>query len=65
MVLLSLFLLAGIDKMINPKSRQTIGKRVRLGLSDDEYTKLTRPIGMKDKKSGLAIRKRRKEDFTF
>jgi len=64
MVLLSLFLLAGIDRALNPKSRQTIGKRVRLGLADDEYDRLTRPIGL-DKKSGLSVRKRKKNDFTF
>lgn len=62
MVLLSLFLLAGLDQAFNPKSKQTIGKRVRIGLTDYEYNKLTNPI---DKKSGLTVRKRKKMDYTF
>lgn len=64
MVLLSIFLLAGLDRALNPKSRQTIGKRVRIGLADDEYNRLTKPIGF-DKKSGLKVRKRKKGDYTF
>lgn len=64
MVILTLFLLAGLDRTLNPKSKQTIGKRVRLGLADDEYHRLTKPIGF-DKKSGLTVRKRKKNDFTF
>jgi len=44
MVLLTIFLLAGIDQAVNPKSRQTIGKRVRLGLTDKEFSNLTIPF---------------------
>jgi len=42
MVLLSLFLLAGFDQAINKKKNQTIGKRVRIGLTEKEYRNLTR-----------------------
>jgi len=62
MVLLSIFLLAGLDQALNPRSKQTIGKRVRIGLTDYEYDKLTKPI---DKKSGLSVKKRKRYDYTF
>lgn len=71
MVLLSIFLLAGIDQTINPKSKQTIGKRVRFGLNADEMSRLTRPIGFDQGQTGLGLRKTRKKQgkvdrgFTF
>ncbi len=49
MVLLELFLLAGIDRAINPKSKQTIGKRVRFGLTDKEVDTYTSILGTKKK----------------
>jgi len=65
MVFLSIFLLAGLDQTINPKSKQTIGKRVRFGLSDDEINRLVTPIDFTNK-TGLSVRKRkRKGDVTF
>ena len=45
MVLLTIFLLAGLDKAINPRSRQSIGKRVRIGLTDDEIRSYTSILG--------------------
>lgn len=59
MVLLTLFLLGGIDQAINPKSRQTIGRRVKLGFTDSEFNRLTTPFGT-SKKSGLRLRKTRR-----
>lgn len=56
MVLLSLFLLGGIDQAINPKSKQTIGRRVKLGFTDSEFKRLTTPFGSD---SGLGFRKTR------
>jgi len=63
MVLLSLFLLAGIDQTINPKSKQTIGKRVRFGLTRDEQNRLTNPIGFDQGQTGLGLRKRKVKGF--
>lgn len=70
MVFLSLFLLAGIDQTINPKSKQTIGKNVRFGLNADEMNRLTSPIGFDQGQTGLGLRKTRtkkgvKRGFTF
>ncbi len=68
MVLLSIFLLAGIDQAINPKSRQTIGKRVRLGLTREEQNRLTNPINFDQGQTGLGLRKRKRAGrgtFTF
>ncbi len=60
MVLLTLFLLGGIDQAINPKSKQTIGRRVSLGFTDTEFKRLTTPFGT-GKKSGLGLRKTRRK----
>jgi len=49
MVLLELFLLAGLDRALNPKSKQTIGKRVRFGLTDKEVDTYTEVLGRKKK----------------
>lgn len=69
MVFLSLFLLAGIDQTINPKSKQTIGRNVRFGLTRDEQSRLTNPIGFDQGQTGLGLRKRKvkgfKRGFTF
>lgn len=68
MVLLSIFLLAGLDEAINPKSRQTIAKRVKLGLSNDEINRLTRPINFDAGQTGLGLRKtrvRKRRSITF
>lgn len=45
MVLLTIFLLAGLDQAFNKKKHQTIGKRVRVGLNEKEYRNLTRGLG--------------------
>lgn len=60
MVLLTLFLLGGIDQAINPKSKQTIGRRVKLGFTDSEFNRLTTPFGSKDKGGSLQLRKTRR-----
>lgn len=44
MVLLTIFLLAGLDQAINKKKNQSIGKRVRVGLTEKEYRNLTRGL---------------------
>lgn len=64
MVILELFFLAGLDKAINPKSKQTIGKRVRFGLTESEITQLMSPVDL-TKKTGLGLKKRKKGDYTF
>ena len=55
MVLLELFLLAGLDRALNPKSKQTIGKRVRFGLTDKEVDTYTEVLGRKKKGRKLKL----------
>jgi hypothetical protein len=64
MVLLTLFLLGGIDQAINPKSKQTIGRRIQLGFTDDEFKRLTTPFGTKRKGGALGLRKVRRKGRT-
>lgn len=63
MVLLTLFLLGGIDQAINPKSRQTIGRRVRLGLTDDEFDNLTVPFQGSRRRGKKKFLVKRQDDF--
>ncbi len=63
MVLLTLFLLGGIDQAINPKSRQTIGRRVRLGLTDEEFGDLTEPFQGPKRKGKKKFLVKRRDDF--
>lgn len=60
MVLLSLFLLAGIDEAINPPRKRTIAKRVKLGFTDEEFSRLTRPIDFTSR-TGLGLRKTKRK----
>jgi len=57
LVLLTLFLLGGIDQAINPKSKQTIGRRVKLGFTDSEFKRLTTPFGTGKSGGSLGLRK--------
>lgn len=42
--------MAGLDRAINPKSKQSIGKNVRIGLTDKEVKNYTSIVGEKKKK---------------
>jgi len=60
MVLLSLFLLAGIDEAINPPRKRTIAKRVKLGLTPEEQRRLFAPVDFTSS-TGLGVRKRKRK----
>lgn len=61
MVLLQLFLLAGLDEAINPPRKRTIAKRVKLGFTNEEFTRLTKPIEFDRGQTGLGLRKRKRK----
>lgn len=71
MVILGLFLLAGIDRAITPKKQQTIGKNVRFGLTEKEldyYTNMgsgeRKPIKLVDY-FGTQKKKKRSKSINY
>lgn len=60
MVLLSLFLLAGIDEAINPPRKRTIAKRVKLGLTPEEQRRLFAPVDFTGR-TGIGVRRTKRK----